>query len=61
MTLKAETYEAARRLVPGVDVYAVEQEWRAFMKGKGKPRDPDGAFIGFVKAWSKRRQGKLFG
>lgn len=60
IALKAETYEAAKRLAPGCDVYRIEAEWRAFTEGKPKPRNVDGAFLGFVKAWAKKRQGKLF-
>lgn len=60
IALKAETYEAARRLVPGCDVHVIEAEWRGFINGKPKPRKADGAFLGFVKVWKKKRQGNLF-
>lgn len=60
VVLKAETYDAARRFAPGCDVYLIEAEWRAYMLGKPKPRNVDGAYLGFVKAWAKKRQGKLF-
>lgn len=42
--------EAARRILPGEDVYAVEAEWRAWAAGKAaRPGDADLAFLGFVR------------
>ncbi|GGB26326.1 replication initiator protein A [Allosediminivita pacifica] len=48
--------EEARRLMPGVDIYALEAEWRAFWAGSGRPRlrSADGAFLGFVRVRAKR-------
>jgi hypothetical protein len=45
------TYEAARALLPGADVYALEAEWRAWWVATGRPtlRAPDRAFLGWVK------------
>ena len=54
VALKAETYEAAKRYAGGLDIYAIEAEWKAFCQGKPKARNPDGAFIKFVQA--KNRQ-----
>lgn len=48
LALSPETLAAARELVPGADVYALEAEWRAFAAGR-PPRDPDRAFLGWVK------------
>ena len=50
--LSAETIEAARALVPGADVYALEAEWRAFWVASGRPwlRSADRAFLGWVAA-----------
>jgi Initiator Replication protein len=59
ITLKAETYEAARRVAHGFDIYAIEGDWKAWCQGKPKPRNPDGAFMKFVQQWAKNRQGKL--
>lgn len=49
--LKEATYDKARTLVPGVDVYALEAEWRAVWVRSGAPRlhAPDAAFLGWVK------------
>lgn len=47
-TLKPETLERARALLPGVDVYALEAEWGRFWITSGQPRlrDADKAFEG---------------
>lgn len=49
--LAPETFEEARILAPGYDVYALEAEWRAFWVSSGCPdlRSPDKAFLGWVK------------
>lgn len=54
--LDAETYHDARTVAPGYDVYFLEQEWRGFWLGSGKPelKNADAAFIGFCKARYKR-------
>lgn len=51
--LRAATLEAARALMPGMDVYALEAEWRGVWEATGRPRlrSPDAAFLG----WLKRR------
>lgn len=51
--LRAATLEAARALMPGMDVYALEAEWRGVWEATGSPRlrSPDAAFLG----WLKRR------
>ncbi|MAC81928.1 MAG: plasmid replication initiator RepA [Rhodobacteraceae bacterium] len=48
--LRPDTYDAARALDPGVDVYALEAEWRGYWVSTGRPklRSPDRAFLGFV-------------
>jgi plasmid replication initiation protein len=53
--LKPETLEAARALLPGADVYALEADWRAVWAASGGPRlrAPDRAFLG----WLRRRGG----
>ena len=52
-----ETYNDARIVAPGYDVYYLEQEWRAFWVDSGKPelKNPDAAFIGFCKSRHKRQ------
>ena len=49
--LSSEAIEEARRLVPGVDAYALEADWRAWWVATGCPklRSPDAAFLGWVR------------
>jgi hypothetical protein len=53
--LSSDALEAARALVPGMDVYVLEAEWRDFWARSCKPRlrSADAAFVGFVKAWDR--------
>ena len=48
--LSSDAIERARRLAPGLDVYALEVDWLAFWVASGrKPlRSPDKAFLGYV-------------
>lgn len=42
--------EKARRIAPGLDIYALYQEWSAFAQGQSEPpRNIDAAFLGFCK------------
>jgi len=56
-TLDPETYNDARIVAPGYDVYYLEQEWRNFWFESGKPelKNPDAAFIGFCKSRHNRK------
>lgn len=49
--LAPETLEAARALMPGMDVHALEAEWRGVWAATGAPRlrKPDAAFLGWVR------------
>jgi plasmid replication initiation protein len=47
------TYEEARLKAPGWDIYALEKEWRDWIKEV--PKHPEKAFIGFCKAIYKHR------
>ena len=48
--LKPETYEKAKAIAPGWDIYALAQQWEEWIEKKGiMPKRPDGAFIGFCK------------
>ncbi|RMD89058.1 MAG: plasmid replication initiator RepA [Alphaproteobacteria bacterium] len=49
--LRPETLEAARALMPGSDVYALEAEWRGMWARTGgvRLRAPDAAFLGWVR------------
>ena len=53
--LKSETYDIARKVAPGYDVYFLEQEWQNFWYRNGRKRlkNPDGAFVGFCKRINK--------
>ena len=48
--LGAETLEAARALVPGMDIHALAAEWRGVWEATGRPRlgSPDKAFLGWL-------------
>ncbi len=54
-TLKPETLEAARALMPGADAYALEADWRATWLRTGQPtlRNSDAAFLGWVRKRSQ--------
>ena len=49
--LSPETLEAARSLMPGADVYALEADWRSFWAESGRQplQNADKAFLGWVK------------
>jgi plasmid replication initiation protein len=49
--LSEAAYEAARALMPGVDVYGLAAEWRGVWARTGAPRlrKPDAAFLGWVR------------
>jgi plasmid replication initiation protein len=48
--LQPETYEKARTVAPGWDVYNLEQQWREWIaKKKEPPKRPDTAFVAFCR------------
>ena len=53
--ISEDAYIEARRIMPGVDVYALEAEWRGYWVSSGRPRlrSADGAFLGFVRTRAK--------
>lgn len=51
--LRPGTYEHARVVALGWDVYNLEREWRDWIVEP--PRDPDAAFIGFCRKWFQKR------
>ena len=55
--LDPETYNDAKTVAPGYDVYYLEQEWREMWVDTGTPflHSPDKAFIAFCKSRAKRR------
>ena len=55
LRLKSDTYEAARKVAPGFDVYAIESIWRSYcQKKKVAIENPDRAFIGFCRTYAKK-------
>jgi plasmid replication initiation protein len=54
--LNPETFNDARIVAPGYDVYFLEQEWRNFWVDSGMPllHQPDKAFVAFCKSRAKR-------
>jgi len=50
-TLNPATYEKAKKVAQGRDIYQLEQEWKEYWSLTGKPKfdSPDLAFIGFCK------------
>ncbi|KKM90285.1 hypothetical protein LCGC14_1240160 [marine sediment metagenome] len=48
LLLKSSTFEAARKIAPGYDIYLLEEKWRVWNYGK-PVRDADKAFLGFVR------------
>ena len=47
--LSIDTYEKAKKVAPGWDVYALEKEWRLWIADKETSKNPDAAFVGFCK------------
>jgi hypothetical protein len=53
--LRTETYEKARAMAPRLDIYYLEGEWKAWIEKTGNmPKDPDKAFLGFVRLKAKQ-------
>ena len=52
-SLALATYETARLRHPGYDVYAVEGEWRRWASGKTPAKDPDRAFLAFLRKFAE--------
>lgn len=57
VSLDEDTIQAARELIPGADVYALEAEWRAWWVSSGRPklRTPSKAFLGWVAKRAARQ------
>lgn len=49
--LKTDTYEKAKRIALGWDVYGLEVEWKEWgqQSKEWPPQNPDGAYLGFCK------------
>ena len=53
--LRTATFEKARELAPGLDIYFLEQEWKDWIEKKGElPKNPDKAFLGFIRKKAKQ-------
>ena len=46
---KPVTFEKAREVAPGWDIYALEAEWRDWASNKTPPKRPDAAFVAFCR------------
>ncbi len=55
LQLPTSAYEQAKKVAPGLDVYAIEREWRNWLVNKPRPNNPAGSFIGFCRS---KYQGK---
>jgi len=58
--LRTETFAKAREIAMGMrvrlDIYVLEQEWQDWITKKGeRPKDPDKAFLGFVRTKAKQQ------
>jgi plasmid replication initiation protein len=53
--LSPEAFEKAKRAAPGWDVYYLENQWREWITGKEKPKNPDAAFIAFCRKKYQRK------
>lgn len=54
--LSPDTIEQGRELCPTWDIDVIIGEWRAYSaKAKAPPKNADAAFLGFCKAWYKKR------
>ena len=51
--LEASTYEQARAIAKGWDIYHLEGKWREWITDP--PRSPDAAFLGFCRKWVEKR------
>ncbi|MGA2222888.1 MAG: replication protein RepA [Syntrophobacteraceae bacterium] len=53
--LRTETFDKAREIASRLDIYALEQDWRDWIAKKGEmPKNPDQAFLGFVRTKAKQ-------
>jgi hypothetical protein len=56
--LRTSTFEDAREIAPRLDIYFLENEWKVWIAKTGiLPKDPDKAFLGFVRLKAKQHNG----
>lgn len=53
LVFKPDTLGKVRKLCPGYDIHALENEWRMWAAGKPAPGNADAAFIAFAKTYLK--------
>lgn len=51
VSLRLDTLEEAKTILPRADIYAIEALWKA--SSKDMPKDPDRAFIGWCRHYAK--------
>ncbi|NEP62279.1 MAG: replication initiator protein A [Symploca sp. SIO2G7] len=55
LSLKTTTYEKAKQIAPGYDIYALEDDWRKATVNNGiKLKDPDAAFLAWCRKVAQR-------
>jgi plasmid replication initiation protein len=55
LSLKTVTYEKAKEIAPGYDIYALEEDWRRTTQNNGlKLQNPDAAFLAWCKKVAER-------
>lgn len=55
LRLSTVTYEKAKLIAPGFDIYALEQQWKEFNAGKeAEIRKADSAFLAFCRVHAQR-------
>jgi hypothetical protein len=50
-----DALDQVRAVAPGWDRQFLAARYRAWMKGKAHPRNPDAAFLGWVKKFTKAK------
>ena len=53
-SLQTATYETAKLRHPGFDIYFIEGEWRRWSVSKEPPKDPDRAFLAFLRSYADK-------
>ncbi|HEY8247254.1 MAG TPA: hypothetical protein VIG38_08245 [Hyphomicrobium sp.] len=51
--MSEDALDQVRAVAPGWDRQFLAARYRAWMKGKAHPRNPDAAFLGWVKKFTK--------
>ena len=58
LRLKTKTFELAREIAPGLDIYYLESEWREWAAGKeAEIKSPDAAFLGWIRRKATQHKG----